>query len=174
MLYALGKHTPELIGEGHFVADNATVVGMVRLQANSSVWFHVVIRGDCDWIEVGEGSNVQDGAVLHTDPGIKLTIGKDVTVGHQAMLHGCTIGDNSLIGINAVVLNRASIGKNCLIGANTLIPEGKAIPDNSMVVGSPGKVIRTLEGPAVQMLQMSAQHYVQNGQRFARELRALD
>lgn len=174
MLYALGQHTPELIGEGHFVADNATVVGMVRLQANSSVWFNVVIRGDCDWIEVGENSNVQDGAVLHTDPGIQLNIGKNVTVGHQAMLHGCTIGDNSLIGINAVVLNRAKIGKNCLIGANTLIPEGKEIPDNSMVVGSPGKVIRSLEGPAVQMLELSAQHYVQNGQRFARELRALD
>ena len=174
MLYALGQHTPALIGEGHFVADNATVVGMVRLQANSSVWFNVVIRGDCDWIEVGENSNVQDGAVLHTDPGIQLNIGKNVTVGHQAMLHGCTIGDNSLIGINAVVLNRAKIGKNCLIGANTLIPEGKEIPDNSMVVGSPGKVIRSLEGPAVQMLELSAQHYVQNGQRFARELRALD
>lgn len=171
MLYSLENQTPELIGDGHFVADNATVVGKVRLQPNSSVWFNVVIRGDCDWIEVGEGSNVQDGAVLHTDPGVKLTIGKGVTVGHQAMLHGCSIGDYSLVGINAVILNGAKIGKHCLIGANTLIPENKVIPDNSMVLGSPGKVVKTLEGPVLQMLEGSAAHYVQNAQRFARELK---
>lgn len=172
MMYSIETRTPELNGDGHFVADNATIIGSVRLQARSSVWFNVVIRGDNDWIEIGEDSNVQDGAVLHTDPGIPLTIGKGVTVGHQAMLHGCTIGDNSLVGINAVILNGAKIGKNCLIGANALIPEGKTIPDNSMVLGSPGKVVKTLEGPAVQMLQLSAAHYVDNAARYSKHLKA--
>ena len=170
MFYTLGDRTPEIIGEGHFVADNATIIGTVRLQPRSSVWFNVVVRGDNDWIEIGEDSNVQDGAVLHTDPGIPLTLGKGVTVGHQAMLHGCTIGDYSLVGINAVILNGAKIGKNCLIGANALIPENKVIPDNSMVLGSPGKVVKTLEGPAAQMLQLSAAHYVDNAARYAKHL----
>ncbi len=170
MLYQLGKERPELRGGGHFVAANAAVIGRVVLEADSSVWFNVVIRGDSDLITVGAGSNVQDGSVLHTDPGIKLTIGRDVTVGHQVMLHGCTVGDNSLIGIKAVVLNRVQIGRNCLIGANTLIPEGKEIPDGSLVVGSPGKVLRQLSAQEIEAITVSAKHYVENARRFSREL----
>lgn len=173
MLYSLENRSPELNGDGHFIAENATIIGSVRLQPRASVWFNVVIRGDNDWIEIGEDSNVQDGAVLHTDAGIPLTIGKGVTVGHQAMLHGCSIGDYSLIGINAVVLNGAKIGKHCLIGANALIPENKVIPDNSMVLGSPGKVVKTLEGPVLQMLEGSAAHYVQNAARYTDHLKEL-
>ncbi len=173
MLYQLGSRQPELRGTGHFIAPNATVIGNVLLEANSSVWFNVVIRGDSDLITVGEGSNVQDGAVLHTDPGIKLTIGRDVTVGHLAMLHGCTIGDNSLIGIKAVVLNRVKIGRNCLIGANSLIPEGKEIPDGSLVVGSPGKVVRQLTPEEIQAITVSARHYVENARRFQSDLSVL-
>ncbi|MGH8528657.1 MAG: gamma carbonic anhydrase family protein [Nevskiales bacterium] len=170
MLYQLGSRRPELRGAGHFVAPNAAVIGNVVLETASSVWFNVVIRGDSDLITVGEGSNVQDGAVLHTDPGIKLTIGRDVTVGHLAMLHGCTIGDNSLIGIKAVVLNGVKIGRNCLIGANALIPEGKDIPDGSLVVGSPGKVVRQLMPQEIQAITLSARHYVENARRFKSEL----
>lgn len=170
MLYQLGKEQPELRGGGHFIAPNATVIGRVLMEADSSVWFNVVVRGDSDLITIGAGSNVQDGAVLHTDPGIKLTIGRDVTVGHKAMLHGCTVGDNSLIGINAVVLNGVKIGRNCLIGANALIPEGKEIPDGSLVIGSPGKVLRPLSPPEIQAITISAKHYVENAKRFLKEL----
>jgi carbonic anhydrase/acetyltransferase-like protein (isoleucine patch superfamily) len=154
----------------YFVADSARVMGSVLLRENASVWFGAVLRGDNDLITVGENSNVQDGAVLHTDPGCPLTIGANVTVGHKAMLHGCTIGDNSLIGINAVVLNRAVIGANCLIGANSLITEGKVIPDNSMVMGSPGKVVRQLTEQEIAGLRVSAGGYVANGRRFAKGL----
>ncbi len=173
MLYALGDDTPTLIGEGHFVADNATVIGRVRLETQTSIWFGCVVRGDCDDIIIGARSNIQDGAVLHTDVGIKLTIGEGVTVGHQAMLHGCTIGDGTLIGINSVILNRAVIGRNCIIGANALIPEGKEIPDNSLVMGSPGRVVKELGPNVAQMLKASADHYVHNAERFATELRAV-
>jgi len=173
MLYALGDDTPTLIGEGHFVADNATVIGRVRLETQTSIWFGCVVRGDCDDIIIGARSNIQDGAVLHTDVGIKLTIGEGVTVGHQAMLHGCTIGDSTLIGINSVILNRAVIGRNCIIGANALIPEGKEIPDNSLVMGSPGRVVKELGPNVAQMLKASADHYVHNADRFATELRAV-
>ncbi|MCK5860312.1 MAG: gamma carbonic anhydrase family protein [Abyssibacter sp.] len=173
MLYALGDDTPTLIGEGHFVADNATVIGRVRLETQTSIWFGCVVRGDCDDIIIGARSNIQDGAVLHTDVGIKLTIGEGVTVGHQAMLHGCTIGDSTLIGINSVILNRAVIGRNCIIGANALIPEGKEIPDNSLVMGSPGRVVKELGPNVAQMLKASADHYVHNAERFATELRAV-
>lgn len=151
----------------HFVADNAVVVGNVLLKTNASVWFNAVLRGDAELITIGENSNVQDGSVLHTDPGYPLDIGSNVTIGHKVMLHGCQIGDNSLIGINAVVLNGAKIGRNCLIGANALITEGKEIPDNSMVMGSPGKVVRQLSEAQIAGLTMSAKHYVKNGQRFA-------
>lgn len=161
MFYELDTRIPELSGEGQFVADNASVIGSVRLMEKSSVWFNVVIRGDNELITIGPESNVQDGSVLHTDPGIPLTLGRGVTVGHKAMLHGCDIGDYSLIGINAVVLNGAKIGKHCLIGANTLIPEGMEIPDGSMVVGSPGKIKRELNDNQKKMLEMSAEHYVQ-------------
>ncbi len=169
MIYSIGQRQVTCRGE-YFIADSAVVIGSVVLENNASIWFNAVVRGDNELITIGENSNVQDGSVLHTDPGIKLTIGPNVTIGHKVMLHGCTVGENSLIGINAVILNRAVIGKNCLIGANTLIPEGKKIPDGSLVMGSPGKVVRELMPPEIQMLKMSAQHYVQNAQRYRTEL----
>lgn len=171
MLYELGERKPELIGSGQYVADNATVVGSVALHENCSIWFNVVIRGDNDLITIGPDSNVQDGSVLHTDSGIKLTLGRGVTVGHKAMLHGCEIGDYSLIGINAVVLNGARIGKHCLIGANTLIPEGMVIPDGSLVVGAPGKIKRELGEQQRKMLELSAAHYVENAARYVRQFK---
>jgi carbonic anhydrase/acetyltransferase-like protein (isoleucine patch superfamily) len=170
MIYTLGERRVEFHGEDWFIAENATVIGSVILENNVSVWFNVVIRGDNDIITVGANTNVQDGSILHTDAGIPLTLGQDVTVGHMVMLHGCTIGDNTLIGIKSVILNRAVIGKNCLIGANTLIPEGKIIPDGSLVMGSPGRVIRSLSEAEVQRLRGSAAHYVENFKRYKREL----
>ncbi len=170
MIYSLGERQLETKGD-YWIADNATVVGSVVLENNASVWFNVVIRADNDTITIGENSNIQDGSVLHTDMGIPLTIGANVTVGHKAMLHGCTVGDNSLIGINAVVLNRVKIGKNCIIGANSLIPEGKEIPDNSLVMGSPGKVVKTISDAQAQMLQLSALHYVENFKRYQEQLK---
>lgn len=174
MIYQLEDKSPQLPDEGeYFIADNATVIGNVVLERNASVWFNTVVRGDTDRIHIGRGSNIQDSSVLHTDEGIQLTVGADVTVGHMVMLHGCTIGDNSLIGINAVVLNGARIGRNCLIGANTLIPEGKEIPDNSMVLGSPGRIVRELTDEQVKMITWSAQHYVKNFQRYLTDLSAV-
>jgi len=170
MIYSLGDRRVQTRGE-YFVAHNATVIGSVVLENNASVWFNVVIRGDNDLITIGENSNIQDGAVLHTDTGVPLTIGRNVTVGHQAMLHGCTIGDGSLIGIGAIVLNGARIGKHCLIGANALIPEGKEIPDGSVVMGSPGKVVKEVSEGQRFILEMSAHHYVENFQRYKRELK---
>jgi carbonic anhydrase/acetyltransferase-like protein (isoleucine patch superfamily) len=170
MIYSLGDRVPEFRGD-YWVADNATVIGSVVLENNASVWFNVVIRGDNDLIVIGENSNIQDGSVLHTDTGMQLTVGKNVTVGHQVMLHGCDIGDNTLIGINSVILNGAKIGKNCLIGANSLIAEGKEIPDGSLVMGSPGKVVRELSEQQIQGLAMSAAGYVSNSQRFSKELK---
>lgn len=171
MIYSLGERKVEIRGDDYFIAENATVIGLVALENNTSVWFNAVIRGDHELITIGENSNVQDGSVLHTDPGFALTIGKNVTVGHKVMLHGCTIGDNSLIGINAVVLNGAKIGRHCLIGANSLIPEGKEIPDGSLVMGSPGKVVRELSAEQRKGLEMSAMNYVNNFKRFKRELK---
>ncbi|TVP58386.1 MAG: gamma carbonic anhydrase family protein [Halomonadaceae bacterium] len=170
MMYHLQDKRVEFRGNGHFVADNATIIGSVLLEEQVSVWFNAVIRGDNDLITLGAQSNIQDGAILHTDPGIKLTLGKGVTVGHKAMLHGCTVGDYSLIGINAVILNGAVIGKHCLIGANTLIPEGMVVPDGSMVVGSPGKVKKELNDQQRKMLELSAAHYVHNGARYNEHL----
>lgn len=169
LIYKLGNRRVTARGN-HWVAENATVLGSVELGNNASVWFNAVIRGDNDQVTIGDNTNIQDAAVLHTDPGIQLTLGDNVTVGHKAMLHGCTVGDNSLIGINAVVLNGAKIGKNCIVGANALIPEGKEIPDGSLVVGSPGKVIRQLTDPQIAMLQLSADVYVKNAERFRNEL----
>ena len=174
MIYRLGDRRVEFRGTDYFIADNATVIGSVIIEQNVSIWFNVVVRGDNDPIHIGEGTNIQDGTVLHTDAGIPLTIGKYVTVGHQAMLHGCEIGDNSLIGINAVVLNRARIGKNCIIGANALIPEGKVIPDNSMVMGSPGKVVREITEQNAMLIKMSALHYVENFKRYQLDLQRDD
>ncbi len=160
MLYRLDERIPELRGEQHFIAANASVIGLVILENNVSVWFNAVLRGDNEPIHIGANSNIQDGAVLHTDPGAPLTIAENVTVGHQATLHGCTIGAGSLIGIKAVILNHSIIGRNCLIGANTLITEGKVIPDNSLVMGSPGKVVRTLTETEIAALHANSKHYV--------------
>lgn len=165
MLYELDGIGVRAEGD-YWVADTATVMGNVLLKQDASVWFNAVVRGDNDQITIGEGSNVQDGSVLHTDPGYPLVIGPHVTIGHKVMLHGCDIGEGSLIGINAVVLNGAKIGKNCIIGANALITEGKEIPDNSMVMGSPGKVVKTLTDEQAQGIRVGAAHYVQNAKRF--------
>lgn len=173
MFYKLGKRTPEKAADV-FVADSAKIIGSVKLEKQSSVWFGAVIRGDNDLITIGEQSNVQDNAVLHTDGGIKLTLGKGVTVGHHAMLHGCEVGDYSLIGINAVVLNKAKIGKHCIIGANALIPEGMEIPDGSLVVGSPAVIKRQLNDMQKKILEASAIHYVQNAQRYLTELETVE
>lgn len=170
MFYQLKDRSPRLEGEGQFVAENATVIGRVKLMEKASVWFNAVIRGDNELITIGPETNIQDGSVLHTDPGMPLTLGRGVTVGHKVMLHGCEVGDYSLIGINAVVLNGAKIGKHCLIGANALIPEGMEVPDGSMVVGSPGKIKRELNEKQKEMLEMSAKHYVQNAERYMSEL----
>lgn len=153
-----------------WIAPTAVVIGNVRLQANASVWFGAVLRGDNELIDIGENSNVQDGAVMHTDPGSPLTLGKNVTIGHNAMLHGCTVDDGTLIGINAVILNGARIGKHCIIGANALIGEGKVIPDGSLVMGSPGKIVRELTEPQKQMIEAGAAHYVNNARRYAGDL----
>ncbi len=173
MLYKLGDKSPQLEADKCFVAENATVIGQVRLEEGSSVWFNAVIRGDNELIHIGRRSNIQDGAILHTDPGFKLEIAEGVTVGHMAMLHGCKIGNNSLIGIKAVILNGAEIGENCLIGANTLIPEGKKIPDGSLVMGSPGRVIRSLDTQEIERLKLSAEVYVLNSRRFQDQFEAI-
>ncbi len=170
MIFSLEDRRVELRGREHYIAHNATVIGSVVLGDRASVWFNAILRGDNEPIVIGAGSNIQDGSVLHTDPGCPLTIGSGVTVGHMVMLHGCRIGNNSLIGIKSVILNNASIGDNCIIGANALIPEGKAIPDNSLVVGSPGRVVRQLTAEQIERLRESAAHYVENMRRYRRTL----
>lgn len=173
-IYALDGISPELPEEGaYWIAPDATVIGKVKLERMASVWFGAVVRGDNELIIIGENTNVQDGSVLHADAGVPLTIGRNCTIGHKAILHGCTVGDNTLIGMGAVILNRAKIGNNCLIGANALITEGKVIPDNSLVMGQPGRVVGELNEEARAKLPKSAEGYVQNWQRFARGLRAL-
>ncbi len=168
-IFTLGDKSPQL-GAEVWVAPNATVIGDVRLGANASVWWNAVLRGDNDPITIGVGTNIQDGSVLHTDEGVPMHIGDQVTVGHLVMLHGCTVGDGSLIGIGSVILNRAVIGKGCIVGANTLIPEGKVFPDRVLIVGSPGKVIRELSDEEVARLQGSAAHYVANAARYRSSL----
>ena len=170
MIYKLGDSFLETEGENFYVAETATVLGKVKLCKDASVWFGAVLRGDTELITVGERSNVQDCAVLHTDHGFPLNIGKDVTIGHHVMLHGCSIGDGSLVGINAVVLNGAKIGSGCLIGANALITEGMEVPDGSVVMGSPGKIKTTFDENKRQGLILSAHHYVENYKRFKKEL----
>lgn len=171
-VFALGEKRPSLPEGGEYwIAPNATVLGDVILHRNASVWFGAVVRGDNDPITIGSNSNVQDGSVLHSDPGLPLTIGADVTIGHMAMIHSCEIGDGSLIGIGAVVLGRAKIGRNCLVGAGTLIPEGKVYPDGSLILGSPGRVVRELTSEQIGFLHASAAHYVANWKRYAAELR---
>jgi carbonic anhydrase/acetyltransferase-like protein (isoleucine patch superfamily) len=174
-IYALGDWTPELpSGAEYWVAPDAVVVGRVRLRRNASVWFGAVLRGDNDWIELGENSNIQDNSVVHTDPGQPTIIGASVTVGHKVILHSATVGDNSLIGMGAILLNRCRIGRNCLVGAGTIITEGKEIPDNSMVIGAPGRVVRQLTEPQLALLKMSSEVYVKNFQRFRDSLKKLD
>lgn len=173
MLYALEGSCPTLIGEGQFVAPCASVIGKVTLHANTSVWFKVVIRGDNEPITIGEGSNVQDLSCLHTDVGAPLSIGAYCVIGHQVMLHGCTIGDGTLIGMQAIVLNRAVIGKECIIGAGALVTEGKVIPDRSLVVGSPGRILRTLTDEEVANIRRGANDYIKKAARYNAGLRAL-
>jgi len=165
MIYDLEKNVPEISADS-WIAPNATIIGKVKLEKNSSIWFNAVLRGDIEKIVIGENSNIQDGSVLHTDPGCPLTVGKGVTVGHMVMLHGCEISDDTLIGIGSTILNKAKIGKNCIIGANTLVTENKTIPDNSLVLGSPGKVIRKVTDNEIKVIRENAKHYVKNSKRY--------
>jgi len=167
MFYDLGSKKIKNAGE-NWAANNASIIGDVTLEKNTSIWFNVTLRGDVENIHVGEGSNVQDGSVLHTDPGYPLKIGKNVTIGHLVMLHGCTVGDNSLIGIGAVILNGAKIGKNCIIGANALVTENKEIPDNSLVMGSPGKIVRHVSVDEVKSITENAIHYQENWKKYSK------
>ena len=170
--YRLGTREPRIAADA-FVAPGTHVIGDVELGERVNVWFGAVLRGDNEPIVVGADSNVQEGCVLHNDPGFPLTVGRGVTIGHQAMVHGCTIGDHSLIGIQAVILNGAKIGKNCLVGANALVTEGKEFPDNSLIVGSPAKVVRPLTEAEIANLHESARDYVARGQRYRAQLTAL-
>ena len=169
-VYALGDTTPDL-AEDVWIAPGAHVIGRVRLEPGVGIWFGATLRGDNELISVGQGTNIQENCVLHTDMGFPLTIHAGCTIGHKAMLHGCTIGRNSLIGMGATVLNGAVIGENCLIGAGALVTEGKVIPDGSLVVGAPGKVVRQLDEAAINGLRASALHYQDNAARFMRELK---
>ena len=166
MKFSLGGVRVETEGDDYWIAPTAVLIGNVKLERNASVWWNAVLRGDNEPITIGENANIQDGCVLHTDPGFPLTVGKDVTVGHLVMLHGCTIGDGSLVGIGSVILNGARIGRNCLIGAKAFIGEGKQIPDNSVVLGAPGKIVRTLDADKAAKLAEAATRYVANWQRY--------
>ncbi|GHE21651.1 gamma carbonic anhydrase family protein [Halomonas urumqiensis] len=168
-IYQYGEQVP-VIDESVYVAETADVIGHVTLERNASVWYQAVLRGDTDHLEIGEGSNIQDGAVLHADPGYPLKVGRDVTVGHQAMLHGCTIGDGSLVGIQAVILNGAVIGKNCLVGAGALVKEGAEFPDNSLIVGAPARVVRELSEEQIAGLAANSASYVERRQQHATKL----
>ncbi len=172
MKYALGEVRVQTEGDDYWIAPSAVVIGDVRLKKNASIWWNCVVRGDSETITIGENVNVQDGSVLHADPGYPLTLEKNVSVGHMVMLHGCSVGEGSLIGIGAIILNGTRIGKNCLIGANTLLAENKEIPDGSMVLGSPGKVVKQLSQEQQANLRRIADHYVKNHQRYKRELKA--
>lgn len=168
-IYQLGVHQPQIAASA-YVTDSANLIGKVNIGEQASIWFGSTLRGDNELINISAGSNVQENCVLHTDPGCPLDVGKHVTIGHQVMLHGCTIGDGSLIGIQAIVLNRAVIGKNCLVGAGSLVTEGKVFPDNSLILGSPAKLVRTLSEEEIAQLQQAAAIYIQRGQEFKTEL----
>ncbi|MGQ0546929.1 MAG: gamma carbonic anhydrase family protein [Betaproteobacteria bacterium] len=170
-IFSIGERRVALLGEHHYIAHDATLVGAITLHADVSVWFKVVMRAENDRITVGEGCNIQDASVLHVDPGYPMTLGRMVSVGHKAMLHGSTVGDGSLIGINSVILNGAKIGKGTLIGANTLVPEGKEVPDGVLVVGSPGRVVRQLSKEQQDGLLAIAAGYIERGKRYRKELR---
>ena len=165
MIYEFENNTPTL-DKDSWVASNAVLIGRVILKKDANVWFNVVLRGDIETITIGEGSNVQDGSIFHTDPGCPITLGKNVTVGHMVMLHGCQVDDDTLIGIGSTILNKTKIGKNCIIGANTLIPENKTIPDRSLVIGSPGKVIRQVTDKEAEEIKENAKHYVENYKKY--------
>ncbi|MFZ6766273.1 gamma carbonic anhydrase family protein [Undibacterium sp. Di26W] len=171
-IYQLGEIAPD-IDASAYIADSANIIGKVKIETNASIWFDVTIRGDNELITVGENSNIQEACILHTDPGYPLTIGNYVTVGHQAMLHGCTIGEGSLVGIQAVILNGAKIGKNSLVGAGALVTEGKEFPDNSLIIGSPAKAVRTLTEADIAGLRRNADTYVQRGQAFKTQLKRI-
>ena len=171
-IYELDGQAPEFPGEGqYYVADTAVLIGRVRLKTDTSVWFGAVLRGDNGWIELGERSQIQDNATLHTDPGFPLTIGSNCVIGHKVMLHGCSIGDNSLIGMGAIVLNGAKIGKNSLVGAGALVTEGKSFPDNSLIVGAPARATRSLDEKAFEMIRGGADIYVRRWQQYAKGLK---
>jgi carbonic anhydrase/acetyltransferase-like protein (isoleucine patch superfamily) len=172
VIYTLGDRAPEFEGTGHYVADNATIIGSVRLKDKASVWFNCVLRGDNDWLVVGERSNIRDVCVLHTDEGIELIIGDGVTIGHKVMLHGCEIGDNSLIGIGSTILNGAKIGNNCVVGAHALVTENKTFPDGSLILGAPAIVVRELSEEEIAHVRWSADVYVKNAERFNSDLLA--
>lgn len=171
-VYQLGEHTPR-IHETAWVAESAQVIGRVELAEGASIWFGAVVRGDVEDIRIGRNSNIQDNSVLHADSGIPLTIGENVTVGHQVMLHGCTVGDGALIGIRAVVLNGATIGRNCIVGAGSVVTEGKSFPDGTLIIGAPARVVRELDPEQIAMMQHGAPHYVNNAQRFRKELKRI-
>ena len=171
-IYELDGKAPQL-GKGAWVADSAQVIGTVELGDNASVWFGVVIRGDTEKIRIGRNTNIQDGSVLHADEGVPLVLGDNVSVGHQVMLHGCTIGDGSLIGIQAVVLNNAKIGRNCIVGAGSVVTEGKEFPDNSLIFGSPARLVRTIDDAGLDMLRHIAEHYVENADRYRNGLKKI-
>ena len=171
-LYRLGDDAPQLEA-GAWVADSAQLIGRVALAADASVWYGAVLRGDNEWVRIGARSNVQDGSVLHTDPGCPLDVEEDVTIGHQVMLHGCSIGAGSLVGIQSVVLNRARIGRHCLVGAGTLVTEGQVFPDGSLILGRPAKVVRMLEPAQIDRLRVSAANYVLNARRHAAQLQKI-
>ena len=167
-IYELDGKKPEFPADGHWwIAETATVIGNVRLRSDSSVWWGAVLRGDNEWIEIGHSSNIQDGCVLHTDPGFPLKVGEGCTIGHKAILHGCTVGDNSLIGMGATVLNGAKIGKNSIVGANALVTEGKEFPDGSLIVGSPAKVVRPLDEKTIAFLKLAAASYYNRWPKYA-------
>lgn len=172
-VFLLDGHCPQIASDV-WVADSAEVIGNVSIDAGASIWPQVVIRGDNEQIRIGTNTNVQDGAVLHSDPGSPLTISSAVTVGHKAVLHGCTIGENSLIGIGAIVLNGAAIGRDCLVGAGALVTEGKSFPDGSLIVGSPAKAVRQLTPQQIEGLRASARHYASNAARFSAHLERID
>ena len=173
MIYQLDDRKPTFKG-AYYVAPNAAVIGSVVMEANSSVWWNTTIRGDNDVITLGENVNVQDGSVIHTDSGVPVTLARNVSIGHIVTLHGCTIGENSLIGIGAIVLNRVVVGKNCLVGAGTLIPEGKVIPDGALVLGVPGRVVRKLTPEEIALNTWIAEHYVERAERYRRGLKPLE
>src|SRR6202050_2150059 len=172
MIYSLDGQGPELPGEGRYwVAPNATLIGRIRMKLDTSVWFGAVLRGDNEWIELGERSQIQDNATLHTDPGFPMTIGPDCVIGHNVILHGCTIGANSLVGMGAIMLNGARVGENCLVGAGALITEGKSFPDGLLIVGSPARAIRTLDENAIKMIAAGADIYVRRSKQYAKGLK---